>query len=48
MPFGLKNAPAEFQYAISKILEDFINRKIVVVYLDDIDDKYFVGNREGT
>lgn len=36
MPFGLKNAPAVFQKFINRILADFIAKKQVVVYMDDI------------
>lgn len=36
MPFGLKNAPAVFQKFINRILADFIAKKEIVVYMDDI------------
>ena len=35
MPFGLKNAPAVFQYFINNVLEDIIG-KFVYSYIDDI------------
>src|SRR5947207_8347889 len=35
MPWGLTNAPAAFQQFINHVLQDFIN-KGVVVYIDDI------------
>lgn len=35
MPFGLKNAPASFQWMMNEVLHDLINN-ICVVYLDDI------------
>lgn len=36
MPFGLKNAPAEFQRFINTILRKFIESEKLVVYIDDI------------
>lgn len=36
MPFGLKNAPAVFQRFINNILKDFIIKREIVVYMDDI------------
>lgn len=36
MPFGLKNAPADFQRFINSILREFIEADKLVVYLDDI------------
>ena len=35
MPFGLTNAPASFQNLINEVMDDLID-KCVVVYLDDI------------
>ena len=36
MPFGLKNAPSEFQRCINSVLREFIDNREIVVYLDDI------------
>lgn len=36
MPFGLKNAPSEFQRFINSILRELIEAEKLVVYLDDI------------
>lgn len=36
MPFGLANSPATFQRYITKIFEDLIQSRIVLVYIDDI------------
>ena len=35
MPFGLKNAPATFQYFINDVLSDYLN-DFVISYIDDI------------
>lgn len=35
-PFGLRNAPSVFQRFINRILRDFIDEGLIVVYLDDI------------
>lgn len=36
MPFGLKNAPSVFQRYINKIFRDFIDKGLIMIYLDDI------------
>lgn len=36
MPFGLKNAPAVFQRFINNIFRDFIDKRLIVIYMDDI------------
>ena len=35
-PFGLKNAPSVFQRFINRVLRDFLDEGLIVVYLDDI------------
>lgn len=36
MPFGLKNAPSVFQRFIKKILQPFLQRGEIVIFMDDI------------
>ena len=36
MPFGLKNAPSNFQRIINSIFRDFIDARKVIIYIDDI------------
>lgn len=36
MPFGLKNAPSNFQIFINNIFRDLIDSRKVVIYMDDI------------
>lgn len=36
MPFGLKNAPSVFQRFINNIFRDLIDKKMIVIYMDDI------------
>lgn len=36
MPFGLKNAPAEFQIYINTIFRDLLDKQLITVYMDDI------------
>ena len=35
MPMGIKTAPACFQRFIAETFNDFINRKVLQIYLDD-------------
>lgn len=36
MPFGLKNAPAVFQRFINNIFRDLIDKREIIIYMDDI------------
>lgn len=36
MPFGLRNAPAEFVRFVTMILGDLIKEKLIVIFMDDI------------
>jgi len=54
MPFGLKNAGATYQRAMTTIFQDMMHKEIEAIYIDDIVVKsgkggvqYWIGRVEG-